>query len=651
MSRLRSALAKVGAIALALTALTVFAPAANAACSTYYVSSSSGSDNNTGCSTTTAWKSLAKVNATTFTAGNQILFQDGGSWSGELAPLGSGASGNPIVISSYGSGSAPIIAGAGAAAAILLTNQQYWTIQNLEITNTAASAALRSGIQLQNNTSGILNGIHIVNNNIHNVLGFWNSNASVQPSTSSGIAFNLSDSYSTNGWNDVLIQGNTLNHVDAGGMYIGSLAGSGHATYTSNVVIQNNTMNDAGGNDIVCVFCASPVVQYNVVTSSGYRYSGAGLWMAVNSGGNWQYNEISGQWREMWDGQAFDIDWSNNNVTLQYNYTHDNTFGFMEFCCSASAGASNSTIRYNISQNDGSNNSVFGTLGGVTTTGTTRLYNNTVYQSASNNAPITNSTPNGSNVTFSNNIIYKLGTGGYGGGATVWSHNLFYGNHPASEPADSSKITSDPQLVSPGGAGAGRSTASAYQLLTGSPAIGTGTLISGNGGLDFFGNAVSSTAAPNYGAYNGSGVAGGGGGVTGTHEVVNRNASNLCLDDYNYNTSNGAPVDLWTCWGGSVQQWTFNSLGNGYDELINGNSGTCLDSNGTHTPGTQAVLWSCNGGNNQQWSVVSAGSGYYELVNRASGFCLDDYNYSTSPGTIADLYTCWGGTVQQWSMP
>ena len=640
MSRLRSALAKVGALALAATALTVVAPAANAACSTYYVSSSSGSDGNNGCSTSAPWQSLAKVNATTFTAGNQILFQDGGSWSGELTPQGSGASGNPVVISSYGSGSAPIIAGAGAAASILLTNQQYWTIQNLEITNTAASAALRSGIQLQNNTSGILNGIHIVNNNIHNVLGFWNSNASVQPSTSSGIAFNLSDSYSTNGWNDVLIQGNTLNHVDAGAVYIGSLAGSGHATDTSNVVIQNNTINDAGGNDIVCIFCASPLVQNNVATASGYRYSGAGLWMAVNTGGNWQYNEVSGQWREMWDGQAFDIDWDNSNVTLQYNYTHDNTFGFMEFCCSESGGATNSTVRYNISQNDGSNNAVFGQLYGATTTGTTRLYNNTVYNS--NNAWITNSTPNGTNVIFNNNIIYKTGTGGYAGGATVWSHNLFYGNHPSSEPADSSKITSDPKLVSPGGAGNGRSTASAYQLQTGSPAIGAGTLISGNGGLDFFGNAVSSTAAPNIGAYNGSGTGGGT-----SSEIVNRNASNLCLDDYNWATADGSPVDLWTCWGGAVQQWTFTPV-SGYYELVNGNSNKCLDSYGSRTPGTQTVLWTCWGGNNQLWSIVTVGS-YFELVNRDSGFCLDDYNFGTSPGTPANIYTCTGSNAQQWS--
>ena len=33
------------------------------------------------------------------------------------------------------------------------------------------------------------------------------------------------------------------------------------------------------------------------------------------------------------------------------------------------------------------------------------------------------------------------------------------------------------------------------------PDLGSGVLISGNGGLDFFGDPVSSTAAPNRGAY------------------------------------------------------------------------------------------------------------------------------------------------------
>ncbi|MEU1191262.1 LamG domain-containing protein [Streptomyces sp. NPDC005859] len=499
-----AATAVTGALGIAVLPATT-AQAATP-CTTYYVSSGSGSDSNDGCSSSTPWQTLTNVNATTFSAGNQILFQAGGSWSGELAPLGSGTSGSQIVVSSYGSGSAPVINGAGAAAAVYLDNQEYWTIQNLEITNTTtAAAALRSGIQLQNDTSGILHGIHIVNNNIHNVKGSW-SKTGPQPSTSSGIGVNLNDSYTTNGWDDLLIQGNTLNSADAGGIYIGSLNGTGHSIATTHVVIQNNTMSDLGGNDVVCVYCDNPLVQYNVTTNSGYRYSGAGYWMALNNGGIWQNNEISRQWRALWDGQAFDIDHDNNGVVLQYNYTHDNPFGFQEYCCSKTFGARNSVVRYNISQNDGAMNAVLPTLQGITTCGTTQVYNNTIYMGPGDNGGVTNGTVAGNNVTFSNNIIDNQGSGGSYSASGTWTHNLFYGTHDSTQPADASAITTDPKFVAPGGAGEGIGTAAAYKLQPGSPAIGAGTLISGNGGLDFFGNTVSTTAASNIGAYNGSTV-------------------------------------------------------------------------------------------------------------------------------------------------
>jgi hypothetical protein len=488
-------------------ALVGTTPASAAGCITYYVSSATGSDSNDGCSTTTPWQSLAKVNATTFAAGNQLLFAKGGSWSGELQLLGSGASGNPIVVSSYGSGAAPIIAGGGAAAAVALVNEQYVTIQNLEITNTTTSAAVRAGILAENDTSGILNGIHILNNNIHDVLGYWDKSTG-QPSNDSGIGFNLSDSYTTNGWNDVDIDGNTLTKVDAGGIYIGSVAGTNHSIVTANVVIQNNTITNAGGNDVVCVYCNAPTVQNNVTTDSGYRYSGAGYWMALNNGGVWQNNEIARQWRALWDGEAFDIDHDNTNVTLQYNYTHDNPYGFMEFCCSTTFGSlGTSVIRDNISQNDGSTNAVFSTLNGVEAGASAQFYNNTVYMGPNDNGYVASGTPASSaSVSFTNNLIYHLGQGGYNAGNVSWSHNLMYGVHPSTEPADSSKITSDPKLVDPGAAGSGRSSASVYQLLSGSPALGAGAVISSNGGKDYFGNAVSSTAAPNIGAYNGAAV-------------------------------------------------------------------------------------------------------------------------------------------------
>lgn len=144
----RRLIAATGSAAAALGLVMLPATEAHATtCTTYFVSSSSGSDSNDGCTSSTPWRTLTNVNSTTFTAGNQIQFQAGGSWTGELQPHGSGSSGSPIVISSYGSGAAPILNGGGAAATILLTDQQYWTIQNLEITNPASSAAVRSGIR------------------------------------------------------------------------------------------------------------------------------------------------------------------------------------------------------------------------------------------------------------------------------------------------------------------------------------------------------------------------------------------------------------------------------------------------------------------------------------------------------------------------
>ncbi|MCU1528940.1 MAG: LamG protein [Frondihabitans sp.] len=499
----------VAVAALALVGVPlVSASSASASCTTYYVSSSSGSDSNSGCSTASPWLTLANVNSTTFTAGNQILFQAGGSWTGELQPQGSGASGSPIIISSYGTGAAPIIAGGGAAAAVYLHDQQYWTVENLEITNVSSTQGSRAGFLAYNDGTGILNSIHLVNNTIDNVDGYWGS-SDPQPVATSAIGFETTDSNATANWNDVLIQGNTLTHDDAGGIYIGSPVGLNRNITSTNVVIQNNTITDAGGNSIVCVFCSAPLIQYNVDTDSGYRFSGAALWEGWSNNAVWQYNEVARNWRALFDGEAFDIDNNNTNTTIQYNYTHDNPWGFMEFCCSSTFGAlGTSIVRDNISQNDGASNAVFSTLGGLETGATAQIYNNTVYMAPGDNGSVTNGAPpTGSSISFTNNLIYKLGTGGYSSGNMTWSHNLMYGNHPTSEPTDAAKITADPLLVNPGRAGSGLATASVYKLRSGSPALGAGAVVSGNGGLDYFGNAVSSTAAPNIGAYNGAAVA------------------------------------------------------------------------------------------------------------------------------------------------
>lgn len=76
---------------------------------TYYVSSSDGSDSNDGLSSDAAWETLSKVNGGSYSAGDQILFKRGDVWYGNYLNMGSndGASGNPIVLSTYGSGAKP----------------------------------------------------------------------------------------------------------------------------------------------------------------------------------------------------------------------------------------------------------------------------------------------------------------------------------------------------------------------------------------------------------------------------------------------------------------------------------------------------------------------------------------------------------------
>ncbi len=55
--------------------ILTFTPSLYAA--TYYVDATSGQDTNNGLSETTPWKTTAKVNASTFKPGNQILFSGG----------------------------------------------------------------------------------------------------------------------------------------------------------------------------------------------------------------------------------------------------------------------------------------------------------------------------------------------------------------------------------------------------------------------------------------------------------------------------------------------------------------------------------------------------------------------------------------------
>ena len=69
----------------------------------YYVAAgaASASDSNAGTSPSAPWKTLAKVNASTFNPGDSILLRRGDTWNEPLIPPSSGSSGNPILVDAY----------------------------------------------------------------------------------------------------------------------------------------------------------------------------------------------------------------------------------------------------------------------------------------------------------------------------------------------------------------------------------------------------------------------------------------------------------------------------------------------------------------------------------------------------------------------
>jgi hypothetical protein len=115
----------------------------------------------------------------------------------------------------------------------------------------------------------------------------------------------------------------------------------------------------------------------------------------------------------------------------------------------------------------------------------------------------------------------------------------------------------------------------------------------------------------------------------------------LCLDDRSASTADSNPIQVYTCNGTSAQQWNVES--DGTLQVL----GKCLDVSGAGTAdGTLVQLYTCNGTGAQQWSAQSNG----ELVNANSGKCLDDTGYGGS-GTQVQIWTCADTSNQQWTLP
>ncbi|MBP2328214.1 type 1 glutamine amidotransferase [Kibdelosporangium banguiense] len=114
-----------------------------------------------------------------------------------------------------------------------------------------------------------------------------------------------------------------------------------------------------------------------------------------------------------------------------------------------------------------------------------------------------------------------------------------------------------------------------------------------------------------------------------------------CVDVNGGNTTDGTKIQLWTCSGGTKQQWTVS--GSTLRAL-----GKCMTvAGGSTANGAQIQLSTCNGSGSQNWAAGSNGS----LVNSQSGKCLDANGASSADGTQLIIWTCHGGTNQRWTLP
>ncbi len=102
----------------------------------FYVDSNAGDDQNPGTSAAQPWRSLEKVNATTFAPGDRVRFQAGSAWSGPLVITARGAVDQPVVFERSGNGPRPRIDAAGKFEdAIIISNAQHVVLRDFEVTN------------------------------------------------------------------------------------------------------------------------------------------------------------------------------------------------------------------------------------------------------------------------------------------------------------------------------------------------------------------------------------------------------------------------------------------------------------------------------------------------------------------------------------
>ncbi|MGE6353508.1 beta-1,3-glucanase family protein [Flavobacterium sp. NPDC079362] len=135
-----------------------------------------------------------------------------------------------------------------------------------------------------------------------------------------------------------------------------------------------------------------------------------------------------------------------------------------------------------------------------------------------------------------------------------------------------------------------------------------------------------------------------------TFYLQNRN-SNLYMDVWNANLSNGAAINQGALNSGNNQKFTFTHLGDGLYKIIANHSGQSLDVNNFNKAnGARVEQYPYNATTNQQFVLVATGDGFYKIVARHSGRIVEVAGASTASGAVVQQWDNNNQTCGQWKL-
>ncbi len=389
---------------------------------TYFVTPA-GNDANSGRSISQAWKSISRVNECKLAPGDIVLFEGGSTYSGtlELNPEDSGNATKPIALSSYGEGYAAIDGGNNLA--LKAENSQYLTIKKFHF----KGAGRKEG----NQSDGVyIAGCNDVQIDSIEISGFQHSGLSIFKCSNTRISHVYAHD---NGFSGIHVTGTTIWDKDK---Y------DNNNIYIANCIAENNpgdptVLNNHSGNGILASSVRGGTIEYCESFNNGWDMpwhgnGPVGIWI-------WDCTDFVIQHcishdnktaAGAADGGGFDLDGGVSNSIIQFCLSYNNQgagIGLFEF--GAGKVWENNIIRFNISQNDGTNGpgsiAVWkGEAGG--TIRNCEIYNNTFYNSTGPNLCFMN---NWTGFNFRNNIFVYNGSVLVHGNKIkneIFEHNVYW---------------------------------------------------------------------------------------------------------------------------------------------------------------------------------------------------------------------------------